>query len=100
MSVRDFDDQRRFVMEPDFIDDLRKFSAEFLGKENDPNFFVRNCIFQRFLQFTSFMDNNALHTCQTHSGVGIDVIADKIHFHRNRLLDQSLPRIIKEMISP
>ena len=32
------------------------------------------------------MDNDALHTCQTHAGVGVDVIADKIHFHRNRLL--------------
>ena len=70
-------------MQTDIVDDLRKFSSEFFGEKNDPYFFICNCMFQSFFKLSAFMDDNTFHTCQTHACVGINVITDQIHFHRD-----------------
>ena len=49
MPVRDFDDQRGFVMELHIVNDSREFSAEFLGQEDDPDLFVGDGLFQGIL---------------------------------------------------
>ena len=58
-------------MKADFIDDLRKFPAEFFGEQDNSCFFIGNRRFQGFLQFLSFMDDDTFNACQTHSGIGI-----------------------------
>ena len=83
MPVRDLNDQGRFVVKPDFVDDLGKFPAEFFRQENDPDLFICNGALQSFLKLSALMDNGTLHACQTHACVGIDIVADQIHFHRN-----------------
>lgn len=49
-------------MEFYIVDDLRKFPAEFLGQENDTDFFIRDSTLQSFLQLIVFMDNNTFYT--------------------------------------
>ena len=35
------------------------------------------------------MDDDAVHTCQPHSGIRVNVITDEIHFHKNHSLEIS-----------
>ena len=95
MPVRDFDDQRRFVVQLYIVYDLGKLPAEFLGQEENPDFLVGDGFFQSILQFVTLMYYNAFHTCQSHPCAGIDVVTDQKHFH-----NYNLPMIMKEMIRP
>ena len=68
-------------MELYVINDSGELPAEFLGQEYDPDIFVGDGMLQSFLEFVSLMYHNTLHTSQSHSCQGIDIVADKIHLH-------------------
>lgn len=70
------------MVKPDFIYDFREFSAEFLRQENNPDLLVGDGAFQSFFQLGAFMDDSTFHASQTHSGIGVDIVADQIHFHK------------------
>ena len=62
MSVRNFNDERCFVMKLDIINDLRKLPAEFFGQEYDSDLFVCDGALQSFLQLVVLMNDHTLYT--------------------------------------
>ena len=76
MPVRDFDDKGRFVVQLYIINDGGKLPAELFSQQDDPDLFIGNGFLKRILQLNPFMDNDALHTCQSHPCIGVNIVAD------------------------
>ena len=94
MSVRYLHHQRHFTIQLHIVDDIREIPSEFFREQQDSDFLIGKHLVDFCLQLLLFMDYRTFHPSQPHAGIGINVIADKIHFH------YSLPRIMKAMIRP
>ena len=86
MPVGYFHQKRYLSLQPEGIDDIRKFSSELLRQKHDTDALVFEDLLQFFPKLLSLVNHHTVNSCQAHPRIGIHIIADEIHFHGYRLL--------------
>ena len=76
MAVRNFNDQRPFIISFPFIEKRRTEIHQFTGHQENPHIGVLYRQLHGSLNFFGLMRHNALDPRQTHSHLRINIVAD------------------------